>query len=148
MAGSLNEATLIGNLGKDPEVRTLQNGTKVVNFNMATSESWKDKATGERKEKTDWHRIVIWGPLADVAEKYLHRGSKVYIAGKLQTREWTDKDDIKRYTTEVVVQGYGGKLILLDKAGGSAAPAHPGPEDTSAWAPKRDPNFPDDDIPF
>ena len=118
MAGSVNKVILIGNLGRDPEVRTMQNGSKVANLNLATSESWKDKATGERKEKTEWHRVVIFGQLADIAERYLKKGSKVYVSGSLQTRKWTDKDGAEKYTTEVVLQGFGGELTMLDGKGG------------------------------
>ncbi len=118
MAGSVNKVILIGNLGRDPEVRTLQNGNKVANLNLATSESWRDKASGERKEKTEWHRVVIFGQLADIAEKYLKKGSKVYVSGSLQTRKWTDQSGAEKYTTEVVLQGYGGELTMLDGKGG------------------------------
>ncbi len=118
MAGSVNKVILIGNLGRDPEVRTLQNGNKVANLNLATSESWKDKSTGERKEKTEWHRVVIFGSLADIAEKYLKKGSKVYVSGSLQTRKWTDQSGAEKYTTEVVLQGFGGELTMLDGKGG------------------------------
>src|SRR6266700_1733705 len=118
MAGSVNKGILIGNLVRDPEVRTLQNGNKVENIKIATSESWKDKSTGERKEKTEWHRVVIFGSLADIAEKYLKKGSKVYVSGSLQTRKWTDQSGQEKYTTEVVLQGYGGELTMLDGKGG------------------------------
>lgn len=118
MAGSVNKVILIGNLGRDPEVRTMQNGNKVANLNMATSESWRDKQSGERKEKTEWHRVVIFGNLAEIAEKYLKKGSKVYICGSLQTRKWTDQSGQEKYTTEVVLQGYGGELTMLDGRGG------------------------------
>jgi len=118
MAGSVNKVILIGNLGKDPEVRTMQNGNKVANLSLATSESWKDKATGERKEKTEWHRVVIFGNLADIAERYLKKGSKVYVSGSLQTRKWQDKDGQDKYSTEVVLQGFGGELTMLDGKGG------------------------------
>jgi single-strand DNA-binding protein len=118
MAGSVNKVILIGNLGRDPEVRTMQNGNKVANLNMATSESWRDKQSGERKEKTEWHRVVIFGNLADIAEKYLKKGSKVYVCGSLQTRKWTDQSGQEKYTTEVVLQGYGGELTMLDGRGG------------------------------
>jgi len=119
MAGSVNKVILIGNLGRDPEVRTMQNGGKVANLSLATSESWRDKASGERKERTEWHRVVIFGNLAEIAEKYLKKGSKVYVCGSLQTRKWQDKDGQDRYSTEVVVQGYGGELTMLDGRGGS-----------------------------
>src|SRR5882724_13038187 len=104
MAGSVNKVILIGNLGRDPEIRTTQNGTKVANLNLATSESWRDKSSGERKEKTEWHRVVIFGNLADIAEKYLKKGSKVYVSGSLQTRKWQDQSGQEKYTTEVVLQ--------------------------------------------
>ncbi len=118
MAGSVNKVILIGNLGKDPEVRSMQNGNKVANLTIATSETWRDKSSGERKEKTEWHRVVIFGNLADIAEKYLKKGSKVYVSGSLQTRKWQNKDGQDQYTTEVVLQGYGGELTMLDGKGG------------------------------
>src|SRR3954466_12114400 len=118
MAGSVNKVILIGNLGRDPEVRTMQNGGKVANLSLATSENWKDKTTGERKEKTEWHRVVIFGQLADIAERFLKKGSKVYVCGQLQTRKWTDKDGAEKYSTEVVLQGFGGELTMLDGKGG------------------------------
>lgn len=120
MAGSVNKVILIGNLGKDPEVRTMQNGNKVANLSIATSETWKDKSSGERKEKTEWHRVVIFGNLADIAEKYLKKGSKVYVSGSLQTRKWQNKDGQDQYSTEVVLQGYGGELTMLDGKGGGS----------------------------
>ena len=120
MAGSVNKVVLIGNLGRDPEVRRLTSGDPVVNLSIATSESWRDKASGERKEKTEWHRVVIFNKnLADVAEKYLRKGSKVYLEGSLQTRKWTDKDGVEKYSTEVVLQNFRGELTLLDRAGGA-----------------------------
>jgi single-strand DNA-binding protein len=118
MAGSVNKVILIGNLGKDPEVRSMQNGGKVANLSLATSESWKDKSTGEKKEKTEWHRVVIFGQLADIAERYLKKGSKVYVCGSLQTRKWTDKDGNEKYSTEVVLQGFNSELTMLDGKGG------------------------------
>ncbi len=115
MAGSVNKVILVGHLGKDPEVRSMQNGGRVCNFSVATSESWKDKASGERKERTEWHRITIWNDgLVGVAEKYLRKGSKVYIEGQLETRKWTDKDGQEKYTTEVVLKAFRGELQLLD----------------------------------
>jgi len=120
MAGSVNKVILVGNLGKDPEVRRLTSGDPVVNLSIATSESWRDKASGERKEKTEWHRVVIFNKnLADVAEKYLRKGAKVYVEGQLQTRKWTDKDGAEKYSTEVVLQNFRGELTMLDgKSGG------------------------------
>jgi single-strand DNA-binding protein len=115
MAGSVNKVILVGNLGKDPEVRTFQNGGRVANLRIATSENWKDKATGERKEKTEWHNVDIFNDrLVDVAEKYLRKGAKVYIEGQLETRKWTDKDNQERYTTSVVLKQFRGELTMLD----------------------------------
>jgi single-strand DNA-binding protein len=119
MAGSLNKVMLIGNLGKDPEVRTFANGGKVCNFSLATSESWKDRNTGERQEKTEWHNVAIFNEgLAGVAERYLKKGSKVYIEGQLQTRKWTDQNGQDRYTTEVVLRGPNSVMTMLDSAPG------------------------------
>ncbi len=115
MAGSVNKVILIGNLGKDPEIRTFGNGGKVANFSVATSESWRDKQSGEKKEKTEWTNVAIFNDgLVGIVEKYVKKGSKVYVEGKLQTRKWQDRDGNDRYTTEVVLQGYGGQLTLLD----------------------------------
>ena len=115
MAGSVNKVILVGNLGREPEVRFAQDGTKIVNMSLATSESWKDKSTGERREKTEWHRVVIFNNhLADIAEKYLRKVSKIYIEGALQTRKWTDNSGVEKYSTEVVLQRYQGELTMLD----------------------------------
>ena len=115
MAGSVNKVILIGNLGRDPEVRSFQNGGKVCNLRIATSENWKDKNTGERKEKTEWHSVAIFQEgLVRIAEQYLRKGSKVYIEGQLQTRKWQDQSGQDKYSTEVVLQGYGGTLTMLD----------------------------------
>ena len=122
MAGSVNKVILIGHLGRDPEIKRTQSGDPVANFSIATSETWRDKQTGKRKEKTEWHRIVIFNEgLAKIAEQYLRKGSKVYIEGQLQTREWQDKDGTKRSTTEVVLQRYRGEMTLLDGKGDSGA---------------------------
>ena len=119
MAGSVNKVILVGNLGKDPEVRRMTSGDPVVNLSIATSESWRDKASGERKEKTEWHRVVIFNKnLAEVAEKYLKKGAKVYVEGQLQTRKWTDKDGAEKYSTEVVLQNFRGELTMLDGRSG------------------------------
>ena len=119
MAGSLNKVQLIGNLGADPEVRTFQNGGKVCNLRIATSETWKDKNTGERKEKTEWHQVAIFTEgLVRICEQYLKKGSKVYIEGQLQTRKYQDQSGADRYSTEVVLQGFGGTLTMLDGASG------------------------------
>jgi single-strand DNA-binding protein len=121
MVGSVNKVILIGNLGRDPEVRTFQNGGKVVNLRIATSESWRDKATGERREKTEWHSIAIFNEnLARVAEQYLRKGSKVYLEGALETRKWQDQSGVDRYTTEVVLRQVGAQMVLLDGRGDSA----------------------------
>jgi len=121
MAGIVNKVILVGNLGADPEVRRTQDGRPIVNLRVATSESWRDKATGERREKTEWHRVVIFSEgLAKIAEQYLKKGSKVYLAGALQTRKWQDKDGQDRYSTEVVLQGFNSALTMLDRAGGGA----------------------------
>lgn len=144
---SLNKVQLIGNLGRDPEVRSTQAGDQIVHLSVATSESWRDKATGDKRERTEWHRVVIFSQqLGDVAKQYLRKGSKVYLEGQLQTRKWTDNSGQDRYTTEVVLRPYRGQLVMLDKiergdayedgtTSGRSAPATP------------DPNF-DDEIPF
>lgn len=148
MAGSVNKVILVGNLGRDPEIRRTTNGEAIANLSIATSESWKDKATGERKEKTEWHRVVIFNEnLSKIAEQYLHKGSKVYIEGALQTRKYTDKDGVEKYTTEVVINRFRGELTLLDSRGssafGGASPA------SAAEAPASfDRGAIDDDIPF
>ena len=129
MAGSVNKVILIGNLGRDPEVRTMQNGGRLANLSVATSDSWKDKQTGERRERTEWHRVVIFDErLVDVAEKYLRKGSKVYLEGELQTRKWQDQQGNDKYTTEVVLQRFRSQLTMLDTradggGGGYDAPA-------------------------
>lgn len=121
MAGSVNKVILVGNLGRDPESRSLGNGGKVVNLNVATSESWRDRQSGERQERTEWHRVVIFNEnLAEIAEKYLRKGSKVYLEGQLQTRKWTDNSGAEKYTTEIVLQRYRGELTLLDGRGDGA----------------------------
>ena len=152
MAGSVNKVTILGNLGADPEVRTFQNGGKVCNLRIATSETWKDKATGERKERTEWHTVAIFQEgLVHVAEQYLRKGSKVYIEGKLQTRKWQDQSGQDRYSTEVVLQGYDGDLVMLDgkPEGGSSGGYDQSPEPSTPsggyGAPARDLS---DEIPF
>src|SRR3954465_4303615 len=150
MAGSVNKVILVGNLGKDPEVRRMTSGEPVVNLSLATSESWRDKASGERKEKTEWHRVVIFNKnLADVAEKYLKKGSKVYVEGQLQTRKWTDKDGQEKYSTEVVLQNFRGELTMLDGRGGEGGGGGGGGARGASDAPasfQRDEM--DDEIPF
>ncbi len=115
MAGSVNKAILIGNLGRDPEIRSTQDGTKIANFSVATSENWRDRSTGERREKTEWHRVVIFDEkLTEIAEKYLRKGSKVYVEGQIQTRKWQDQSGQEKYTTEVVLNRFRGTLTMLD----------------------------------
>jgi single-strand DNA-binding protein len=122
MSGSINKVILVGNLGKEPEVRRLNSGEPVVSFRMATTESWKDKGSGERRERTEWHNVVIFNEnLAKVAEQYLKKGSKVYIEGQLQTRKWSDQSGAERYTTEVVLQRFRGEMALLDSRGGGSS---------------------------
>src|SRR5258708_26347950 len=121
MAGSVNKVILVGNLGRDPEVRSTQDGLKIVNLSLATSENWRDKNSGERREKTEWHRVVIFNEkLGEVAEKFLKKGSKIYVEGALQTRKWTDQGGQERYSTEVVLQRFRGELTMLDGKGGGA----------------------------
>ena len=121
MAGSVNKVILIGNLGADPEIRRTQDGRPIANLRLATSENWRDKATGERKEKTEWHRVVIFSEgLAKVAEQYLKKGAKVYIEGALQTRKWTDQQGVEKYSTEIVLQKFRGELTMLDGKGEGA----------------------------
>ncbi len=161
MAGSVNKVILVGNLGKDPEIRTMQNGSRVANITVATSESWKDKVSGERREKTEWHRVVIFNEnLLSVAERFLRKGSKVYLEGQLETRKWTDQSGAEKYSTEVVLQRFRGELVLLDGRGGDspAAPSSGGMEDygTPPSSGNVSPGAPsaaapagiDDDIPF
>ena len=114
MAGSVNKVILVGNLGRDPEIRTMQSGDKVANLSLATSETWNDRQTGERRERTEWHRVVIFGRVADVAEQYLRKGSKIYVEGSLQTRKWQDQSGQDRYSTEVVLSGPRGQMTMLD----------------------------------
>ncbi len=122
MAGSVNKVILIGNLGRDPEIRSLQDGSRVANLSLATSESWRDKASGERRERTEWHRVVIFNDrLVDVVERFLKKGSKVYVEGQLQTRKWTDQSGQEKYSTEIVLQRFRGELTMLDGRGGGAS---------------------------
>jgi len=126
MAGSVNKVILVGNLGKDPEIRRTQDGRPIANLSVATSESWRDKATGERKEKTEWHRVVIFSEgLCKIAEQYLKKGAKVYLEGQLQTRKYTDKDGAEKYSTEIVLQKYRGELTMLDGRGDSERSERP-----------------------
>jgi len=155
MAGSMNKVILIGNLGADPEMRKTQDGRKIANLRIATSESWKDKDSGERKEKTEWHRVVIFNEgLAKIAGQYLKKGSKVYLEGALQTRKWTDKDGVEKYSTEVILQGFHSNLAMLDgkpRGGGENDRGGGAPESKEPAGGRRGPgtrNDIDDEIPF
>ena len=133
MAGSVNKVILVGNLGKDPEIRRTQDGRPIANLSIATSDTWRDKTTGERKEKTEWHRVVIFSePLCKIVEQYLKKGAKVYIEGALQTRKWTDQAGVEKYSTEVVLQGFNSTLTMLDgRSGGGASSGNFGSDDSS-----------------
>jgi len=165
MAGSVNKVILVGNLGKDPEIRRTQDGRPIANLSVATSETWRDKATGERKEKTEWHRVVIFNEgLCKVAEQYLKKGAKVYIEGQLQTRKWTDQAGVEKYSTEVVLQGFNSTLTMLDGRSGGAgsfgadeggggdfgvsSPSSPAPRRAAVAAGGGRNSDMDDDIPF
>ncbi len=153
MAGSVNKVILIGNLGRDPEVRHTNDGLPIVNMSLATSESWRDRTSGERRERTEWHRVVIFNEkLGEVAQKYLRKGSKVYIEGQLQTRKWTDQQGVEKYSTEVVLQRYRGELTMLDtRSGGgeSYGESYGGSQGAQpAAAPAGPGDDLDDEIPF
>lgn len=156
MAGTVNKVILVGNLGNDPEIRSFQSGGRVANLSVATSESWKDKATGERKEKTQWHRVVVKNDnLVGICEKYLKKGSKVFLEGQLETRKYTDKDGVDKYTTEVVLAPYRGELTMLDgRSGASGGAANDFAEEPMAMASgggsfaASSKNDMDDEIPF
>jgi single-strand DNA-binding protein len=147
MAGSVNKAILIGNLGRDPEIRSTQSGSRVATLALATSESWRDKTSGERQERTEWHRIVIFNErLVEITEKYLRKGAKIYVEGALQTRKWTDREGQERHTTEIVLSQYRGELTMLDSArGGGSEPPSDAPDGSS---PASANTHLDDDIPF
>ncbi len=141
---SLNKCTFIGNLGKDPEVRTMQNGSKVANLSLACSESWRDKESGEKKERTEWVRVVIFGKVAEIVEKYTRKGSKLYVSGSMQTRKWTDQGGVEKYSTEIVLQPFNGEIILLDPpSGGGQRDDKPVADKGRATRPDMD-----DEIPF
>ena len=150
MAGSVNKVILVGNLGREPEARAMQNGGKVVTFSLATNERWRDKATNERRDKTEWHRVVIFNQnLGDIAEKYLQKGSKVYLEGQLQTRKYTDQSGQEKYTTEVVLQAFGSTLTLLDSRRDGPSSEYDSPAtDTSLPSDDTTAAGLDDDIPF
>jgi len=154
MASSVNKVILVGNLGKDPEVRMTQEGTKIVNLALATSEYWRDKETQERKERTEWHRVVIFNEkLAEIADKYLRKGSKIYVEGQLQTRKWTDQNGQERYSTEVILSRFRGELAMLDSArsqGGGDTMAFDAPSSSNTTVREALPSLEDldDQIPF
>lgn len=151
MAGSVNKVILVGNLGRDPEIRHSNDGNPIVNLSLATSERWRDRNTGEQRERTEWHRVVIFNErLGEVAQKYLQKGRKVYIEGQLQTRKWTDREGQERYTTEVVLQRFRGELTLLDGRGDGAPAGDPGPaaEPAAAGGSAGGAGDLDDEIPF
>ena len=157
MAGSVNKVILIGNLGRDPEVRHTNDGVPIVNLNVATSENWRDRATGERRERTEWHRVVIWNEkLGEFAQKYLRKGAKIYLEGAIQTRKWTDQQGVEKYTTEVVLQRFRGELVSLSTrdGGDSYGESHGGAQagDSQGAAPGPAAGGPsddlDDEIPF
>ena len=145
---SVNKAIILGNLGRDPEIRSMTNGDRVANLSVATSENWKDKNSGERRERTEWHRITIFNPhLVDVAERYLEKGDKVYLEGAIQTRKWQDQDGQERYSTEIVLQKFDGKLVLL-AGGGASDEGDAGDEPETPRRPVGGQSDLDDDIPF
>jgi single-strand DNA-binding protein len=158
MAGSVNKVILVGNLGADPEIRRTQDGRPIANLRLATSETWRDKGTGERREKTEWHRVVIFNEgLCRIAEQYLKKGAKVYLEGQLQTRKWTDQQGVERYSTEVVLQGFNSVLTMLDRAGGEMSADNGSAEFGAAGPAPRKPAMAggagrrddmDDEIPF
>jgi single-strand DNA-binding protein len=151
MSGSVNKAIIVGNLGKDPEIRRTQDGKPIANLSIATSESWRDKNTGERKEKTEWHRVVIFNEgLCKVAEQYLKKGAKVYIEGAIQTRKWTDQSGVEKYSTEIVLQVFNSTLTMLDGRSGSGGGEDRNEYAEATGAPRRPTasNDMDDDIPF
>ncbi len=143
---SLNEATLIGRVGKDPEIKATSHGNRVANFSLATSKSWRDKSTGEKKENTQWHRIVVWGDgLVGIVEKYVKKGSQIFVRGEIQTRKWTDQAGVEKYSTEIVVQGFKAEIGLLGSRGGSSRDDDGGQQSNDAGGSY---GVMDDDIPF
>lgn len=145
MAGSVNKVTLLGNLGADPEIRNTQSGVKIASFSVATTESWKDKNSGERQERTEWHRVAIFGGLADLVERFLKKGDKVYLEGKLRTRKWQDQGGVDHYTTEIVIQPRQGEIVFLSNRRGEGGSSGNGSAD---WAPADGGSDLDDEIPF
>ena len=149
MAGSVNKAIVVGNVGGEPEIRSTQDGSKIANFSLATSEGWKDKLTGERKDKTEWHRIVVFNPsLVEVVEKYVHKGTKLYVEGQLQTRQWTDKEGKERYSTEIILSRFRGELTILTPKGEGGGTADFDNGGHRAVAQQSGGSVADDEIPF
>ncbi len=156
MAGSVNKVILVGNLGRDPEIRSTQDGLRIGTLSLATSESWRDRNSGERRERTEWHRVVIFNEnLVEIAEKYLRKGAKIYLEGQIQTRKWTDQSGQERYTTEVVLNRYRGELTMLDSRASAEGGGGVGAAEASAAPPAEAPaagassgGDPDDEIPF
>jgi single-strand DNA-binding protein len=158
MAGSVNKVIILGNVGRDPEIRSMQSGSRVCNLSVATSESWKDRNSGERKEKTEWHRVTIWpDTLVDIIEKYVRKGDKIYVEGQLETRKWTDQQGAERFSTEIVVKGFSGSVTLLgDRRGdgggtrqsGRLAEREPGDDERAPQRSGGGRNELDDEIPF
>ena len=152
MAGSINKVILIGNVGKDPDIRATQDGREIANLSIATSESWKDKSTGERREKTEWHRVSIFNDgLVNLCKNYIKKGSKLYIEGKLQTRKWTDQQGVEKYSPEIVLQGYDGSITMLDSRSDSAPEQTPhNAAKSNGYQPQQAPSaaMGDDEIPF
>jgi single-strand DNA-binding protein len=142
MAGSVNKVILVGNVGRDPEMRSTNDGRRIANFSIATSETWKDRVSGERKERTEWHRVVVFNEnLAEIVEKYVHKGSKLYVEGALQTRKWTDNAGVERYSTEIVLAAYRGSITLLDSVGSSRPPAAESPEEYGRESTRSGPGY-------
>ena len=149
MAGSVNKAIIVGNVGKDPEVRSTNDGREIATLTVATSESWKDKSTGEKKEKTEWHRVVIFNDgLVNLVKNYVKKGSKLYIEGALHTRKWTDKDGVERYTTEIVLQGFGSVITMLDKNNGGGGNNSSESNDQPQQSSPSNSDQLDDEVPF
>lgn len=149
MSGSMNLAIIVGNLGRDPETRHMQDGTRIVHLSVATAESWKDRQSGERREKVEWHRVVVFNDnLGKIAEAYLKKGSKVALQGTIQTRKWTDRDGNEKYTTEIVLPRFGGSLTMLDRAERTDDSSENGDQSSVVYGVGRAENFPDDEIPF
>ncbi len=149
MADSINEATILGWMGQDPDIRSMQTGDRVANLSIATSESWKNKQTGEKNERVQWHRVVVFNqPLIGIIEKYLHKGDQVYIQGQIENRKWTDSNGVEKYTTEIVLRPFNSRLILLGGKRGDSPPPHESPEQAQATTTPAPIDEEDDEIPY